>query len=243
MSNGWHLGMLAAFDTESTGVNTESDRVVTACIAYIDGIGTGAPVVRDWLVDPGIEIPEAAARVHGITTEIARAEGMSPAPVIAEICEELIRAADELVPIVAFNACYDLTLIDRECRRNGIGALGPALDEAKALVVDPFVIDKALDPYRKGKRNLTAVAAHYGVRQDAAHSASGDAITAARVAWRIAARNPHVARMGATELMAWQARERRKQARSLEEHLRKQGDHRPVDGSWPWTPLAEAAVA
>ena len=78
-------------------------------------------MVRNWLVDPGIEIPGKAAEIHGITTEIAQAEGMSPAPVIAEICEELIRAADGQVPIVAFNACFDLTLLDRECRRNGTG--------------------------------------------------------------------------------------------------------------------------
>ncbi len=243
MAEPWHLGMLAAFDIESTGVNVESDRIVTACIAHIDGIGSGSPVVREWLVDPGIEIPEAAARVHGITTEMARAEGTSPAWAVADICEELIRAADDLVPVVAFNACYDLTLLDRECRRHGLGPIGPVLDEAKALVVDPFVMDKALDPYRKGRRNLTAVAAHYGVRQDTAHSASGDAITAARVAWRIAARNPHIARMTPTELHAWQVKARRNQARSYADYLRKQGAPKQVDGSWPWTPLAQEAVA
>lgn len=243
MPEQWHLGMLCAFDTETTGTDTESDRIVTACIAHIDGIGSGTPVVREWLVDPGIEIPEKAASIHGITTEMARAEGTSPAWAVAEICEELIRAADDLVPIVAFNACYDLTLLDRECRRNGVGPLGPVLDEAKALVVDPFVMDKALDPYRKGKRTLTAVAAHYGVKQDTAHSAAGDAVTAARVAWVIAARNPHVARMTATELHSWQVKARREQARSYADHLRKQGTPKQVDGSWPWTPWAEAAVA
>lgn len=168
----WHLGMLCSFDVESTGVNVESDRIVTACLAWIDGMGAGAPVVQDWLIDPGIDIPEAAAKVHGITTEVAQAEGMSPAPVIAEITEELIRAADGQVPLIAFNASYDFTILDRECRRHGLGPIGPVLDEAKALIVDPFVLDKALDPYRKGKRNLTAVAAHYGVKQDQAHSST-----------------------------------------------------------------------
>lgn len=243
MAESWHLGTLLAFDTETTGTDPESDRLVTACLAWVDGLGAGAPVVRDWLVDPGIEIPEKAAEIHGITTEIAQAEGMSPAPVIAEICEELIRAADDQVPIVAFNACYDLTLLDRECRRNGTGPIGPVLDEAKALVVDPFVIDKQIDRFRKGKRNLTAVAAHYGVKQDTAHSASGDAITAARVAWKIAARNPHIARMDPTELHAFQVRARRDQARSFAEHLAKKGTPEHVDGSWPWKPWAEAAVA
>lgn len=245
MSNGWHLGMLASFDTESTGVDTESDRIVSACIAHVDGTGSGAPVVREWLVDPGIEIPESAVKVHGITTEQARAEGMSPAPAVAEIADELLRAAGAFspVPLVVYNACYDLTLLDREARRHGLEPFGAALDDARALIVDPLVIDKALDPYRKGKRRLADVAAHYGVKAGEAHSASGDALTAARVAWAIANRNPSIARMTATELMAWQAKARREQARSFEDYLRRMNDYRPVDGSWPWTPWAEKAVA
>jgi DNA polymerase-3 subunit epsilon len=235
--------MIASFDTESTGVSTEDDRIVSACIAHVDGTGTGAPVVREWLVDPGIEIPAEAVKVHGITTERARAEGRSPAPAVAEIAEELLRAAGSLVPVVVYNAAYDLTLLDREARRHGLEPFGAALDDARALIIDPLIIDKALDPFRKGKRRLADVAAHYGVKAGEAHSASGDALTAARVAWAIANRNPQVARMGATELMAWQAKARREQARSFEDYLRRMNDYRPVDGSWPWTPLAEAAVA
>lgn len=245
MSSGWHLGMLASFDIESTGVSTDDDRIVSACIAHVDGTGPGAPVVREWLVDPGIEIPAEAVKVHGITTERARAEGMSPAPAVAEIAEELLRAAGAFspVPLVVFNAAYDLTLLDREARRHGLEPFGPALDDARALVIDPLIIDKALDPFRKGRRRLTDVAVHYGVKAGEAHSASGDALTAARVAWAIANRNPRIAQMGATELMAWQAEARREQARSFEDYLRRMNDYRPVDGSWPWMPLPEGVAA
>lgn len=84
---------------------------------------------------------------------------------------------------------------------------------------------------------------HYGVKQEEAHTASGDAITAARVAWRIAARNPHIARMSPTELHAFQVKARRDQARSYADYRRGQGDNRPVDGSWPWKPWAEEVAA
>lgn len=69
------------------------------------------------------------------------------------------------------------------------------------------------------------------------------ALTAARVAWAIANRNPRIAQMGATELMAWQAEARREQARSFEDYLRRMNDYRPVDGSWPWMPLPEGVAA
>jgi len=239
----WHKGMICAFDVESTGVDVENDRIVTACVALVDGSGKEEPDVKEWLAWPGMDIPEEAAKVHGITTAHAREHG-EPAPeVIDEVATWLIRAAGDLIPIVAFNACYDLTMLDRDSRRNGLGPFGPAFEEARGLVIDPLVMDKALDPYRKGKRTLSDVAAHYGVRQDTAHSASGDAVTAARVAWAIASRKPHVAAMTATELMSWQAAERRKQARSYADYLRRQGTPKVIDESWPWTPLAEQAVA
>ena len=64
---------LGVFDLETTGVDVEMARIVTACIAVLDA--DGAVVQRwDWLADPGVEIPEAASAVHGITTERARAE-------------------------------------------------------------------------------------------------------------------------------------------------------------------------
>jgi DNA polymerase-3 subunit epsilon len=65
----WHTKRLAAFDIETTGVNPESDRIVTAAVSLLGG---GQPAEHlSWLVDPGIEIPAGASSVHGITTERA----------------------------------------------------------------------------------------------------------------------------------------------------------------------------
>ena len=69
------------FDTETTGVRALKDRLVTAALVLrIDGAsyrsGVSAPdQVATWLTDPGIEIPEQATAVHGITTEQARRDG------------------------------------------------------------------------------------------------------------------------------------------------------------------------
>jgi DNA polymerase-3 subunit epsilon len=235
--------MLAAFDLETTGTDTESDRLVTACIAWVDGSGQEAPEVREWLAWPETDIPQAATDVHGITTAHAREHGLPAAQVAGEVADALVESAARGVAIVAFNASFDLTLLDRETRRHGLDPLAEGLAEAKALVVDPFVLDKALDPYRKGSRKLVDVAAHYRVRQEGAHTASGDAIAAARIAWKIAVLNPHIARMTATELHAYQVQAKQRQAASFADYLRRQGKPEAVDGSWPLKPFDLEAAA
>jgi hypothetical protein len=71
----WLTGRLCAFDTESTGVDTSTDRIVSACVAFVGG---GEPAeFHEFLIDPGIEIPDSATKIHGITTEHAREHGSS----------------------------------------------------------------------------------------------------------------------------------------------------------------------
>ena len=49
---------LGVFDLETTGVDVETARVVTACIAVLDA--DGQVLDRwDWIADPGVEIPTA----------------------------------------------------------------------------------------------------------------------------------------------------------------------------------------
>ena len=53
--------------------------------------------------------------------------------------------------------------------------------DALRPVLDPRVLDKHIDPYRRGGRKLTDLCAHYKVALDGAHSADADAIAACRV--------------------------------------------------------------
>lgn len=180
----WRDGMLVSFDTETTGVNPETARIVTASVVVIRPGEQPSPV--EWLVDPGIEIPEQASKIHGITTEQARDAGMPAASAVGEIAETIEACCvEDGVPLIVYNASYDLTLLDRELRRHFV--VGAALS-AVPRVIDPLVIDRALDGYRKGKRTLTETSKHYRVpisEQDA-HGATADALCAARVAWKLA---------------------------------------------------------
>ncbi|GAA3072253.1 hypothetical protein GCM10020000_66220 [Streptomyces olivoverticillatus] len=48
----WFDGPLAAFDTETTGVDVEHDRIVSAALVTQSQEGA-LPVVTRWLVNPG----------------------------------------------------------------------------------------------------------------------------------------------------------------------------------------------
>ena len=52
----WYEGPLAAFDTETTGVDVEGDRMVSAALVVQDGPG-GRPRVTRWLINPGMPSP------------------------------------------------------------------------------------------------------------------------------------------------------------------------------------------
>ena len=219
---------LAVFDLETTGVDVETSRIVSAHVGVLDARGEVLEA-RSWLADPGIPIPEQASAVHGITTEIAQRDGRPAAEVIVEIVAALENVAARGLPLVVFNAPYDLTLLDRETQRHDVPPLAPL-----ARVVDPLVIDKGVDRYRPGKRTLEAAAAHYGVALSAAHDAAADAIAAGHVAQALAKK--FAAELPGTieELHAQQVTWCRDQAASFEEFLqRKNGPGSTVNGEWP----------
>lgn len=185
----WHLGPVKSFDTETTGVDVENDRIVSG--AVID-MADGRADATEWLADPGIEIPAEATEIHGISTEHARAHGRPAKDVITELAAALSAAVETGTPIVGHNVVFDLTILDRETRRH----LGLPLYEAIGgvpYVIDTMVLDKLAVPFRRrvsekqGARQLKTVAETYGLGWDeaAAHGAAYDALMAGRIAWHI----------------------------------------------------------
>ena len=222
-------GRLAVFDLETTGVDVETARIVSACVAVLEP--DGSVVGRwDWLADPGIEIPEGASAVHGITTERARALGRPAADVVGEITQTLRVLTGVGIPLVVYNAPYDLSLLDRECRRHGRTPLAPP-----SPVIDPLVLDKAVDRYRKGKRTLEVTAERYGVTLDDAHDAGSDAIAAGRVAQSLARAYPEELDIPPADLHGRQEIWFAEQAASFADYMRNtKGDVSFVaDESWP----------
>ena len=227
MSNTW-FETLGVFDLETTGIDIESSRIVSAHVGVIDP--SGALVERyDWLADPGIEIPEQATAVHGITTERARAEGRPAADVVGEIVNALRSLFDRGIAVTIYNAAYDLSLLNREAVRHGIAPL-----DSPGPIIDPLVLDKAVDRYRKGKRTLEAAAQFYGVTLVDAHDAAADAVAAGRVAQAMAKVHGPALAVDSSLLHSQQVDWCQEQATSFQDYMRRTKDPAfTASGAWP----------
>ncbi|GAA2182097.1 3'-5' exonuclease [Brooklawnia cerclae] len=217
--HGWRDSQIIGFDTETDGADPESARIITATV------GTTQSAVWDptsWLVKPERPIPEAATAVHGITTEHAKEKGRWRPEAVAEIAGHLNAAWLAGAVVVAYNASFDMTVLDRELRRLSLDPL-----VVGGMVIDPFIIDKAIDRYRRGSRKLADVCRHYDILLTSAHDAGADALAAARLAWKLAPNLPVVAgdpAASARLAMAQQEEWHREQKLGLADFRRKKGD-------------------
>ncbi len=177
----WLEGMMVGFDTETTGVDTSRDRIVTAAVISREG-ADGVPIRHTWLIDPGIEIPAAASAIHGITTLQASAEGARPEDALEEIAGSLAETLLAGIPIVGFNVSFDLTVLEAELSRHSLPTLARRIgaDSATGIrpIVDPLVLDRHLVQWRNGKRKLVNLCGAYGVvvNTDDLHSADADVL-------------------------------------------------------------------
>ncbi|MFG2193416.1 3'-5' exonuclease [Streptomyces sp. NPDC048639] len=233
----WTSRPLAAFDLETTGTDIETDRIVTAAIVAVDPDGR-LPEPRTWLLDPGVTIPQQASAIHGISTDHAREHGTQAAPAIEEITSAVAEVLNSGTPLVVMNARYDLSLLDRECRRHGIKTLGDRLSGKASPVIDPLVLDKHVDRYRKGSRNLQALCTHYGVPLDHAHNAVADAVAAVRAARSMGIKHTVIGALAPADLHNLQVRAAAEQAASLQKYLRRTSDPKAtVEAAWPIIPF------
>jgi DNA polymerase-3 subunit epsilon len=133
------------------------------------------------------------------------------------------------LPVVAYNASYDFSILHYESLRYGLNPL-----ENPRPIIDPLVIDRKVDTYRKGKRTLQMAAAHYLVRLDDSHTADADAIAAGRVAQAIVRAHQDALEGDAQWLHDQQIDWAREWAENYQAYRRGQGDANFVaTGTWP----------
>jgi DNA polymerase-3 subunit epsilon len=238
----WYDGPLTAFDTESTGIDVTTDRIVSAYVGRNGG--DQPPTHRSWLINPGVPIPAGATAIHGITDEQVQRDGTSPARAISSMYMRLILSMASGVPVVGYNLPFDLTLLWHELKRYAESDAyavewyieQPADFLMPALVIDAMVLDKHVDPYRKGSRKLVDTARHYGVQLDDAdaHGAKADALAACAVARAIGRMFPEIGNMTAQQLHDAQVGWADEQRTSLEKYLRRtKGPAFQIERGWP----------
>lgn len=260
----WHVGRMVGYDLESTGVDPLTARIVTAAVVHT--APDQRPSTIQWLLDPGIDVPAEAAAVHGWTRDHVLAEvggegravrvtdsnrmPMTVDGALGEIAGHLALAMKAEVPVVVANAAYDCTLTEQELARVGVDTLTSRPTGIRG-VVDPMVLDRQWDPYRKTKtgcrggkyrcegcgvtdRKLGSLCTHYGLRLLGAHSAGGDALAAVRLAVKLASLWPDVARLKLPTLHAHQITWRAEHMASLHQYHERMGvADGDYDRGWP----------
>lgn len=235
----WVEGELLAFDLETTGVDRFSDvPVAFALVTVVAGVVTSR---RTGLVDPGRAIPTAATAVHGITTERARAEGVPLVAAVTLLADTLVEASRRGVPLVGMKLDYDLTILDVQCRR--VANRGLVEQGFEGPVIDTLVLDRHFDRYRKGRRTLADLCAHYEVVLGQAHDAAADAEAAVGVLLAMSRRFPEMYEARIDELHRSQAEWHRQWVDSLSEWRRSKGltPLDQCDGDWPIAVVGAAA--
>lgn len=224
-----------AWDTETTSTDPTEARIVTAALV---GRGGGGPDrVQTWLINPGVPIPPETTRIHGIDDARAQAEGQDPQSALDELAETLARAIDYGMPVVAFNQAYDYSVLHYELERHGLRTVGDRIhSDAPYTLVDPLILDKQADRYRRGSRKLKAVAEHYGVRLDNWHAADADAVAALGIADVLYERHARLREYDAKRLFLAQQAWREEQQRGLQVHLRKTDPEAYCAPEWPLIP-------
>lgn len=223
----WPDEPLWVLDLETTGTDPHTALPVqVACGVVADHIGITNDVV-EFVVDPGCEIPEPAAEIHGITTERAQAEGVPVVEAVSVLRAMLHTCASTGRPLVIYNARYDLTILDRLFREHDV-------ELPELIIFDPFVVDRHFDKYRKGRRTLGATCEHYGLRLDNAHTAQADAIAAGKLMLALADVYPQLRKKTPRALHAAQVDYFERWKDGFNDFLARKTDKPEfVTGTWP----------
>lgn len=229
------------WDTETTSTNPAEARIVTA--ALVGRGGASAERVQTWLFNPGVPIPPETTAIHGIDDAKAQAEGEDPKAALEEIAETMARAIRYGMPLVAFNTAYDWSVLHYELERHGLPTMADRLDGPPYTLVDPLVLDKQADKYRKGSRQLKAVAAHYGVHLEDWHEAKADAIAALGIADALYERHPRLSTYDSQRLYLAQQAWREEQQKGLQAHFRKKDPSAYCAPEWPLIPAPRGGEA
>ena len=141
-------------DTETTGLNPKNgDRIVEiGCIELLNRRLTGNSL--HFYVNPERDIPEEAARIHGL-----RAEFLSDKPIFKDLAEDIIAFTKD-AEVIIHNAAFDMGFLDMEFRNAGY----PVFSSIISGVIDTLKDAQKMFP---GKRNnLDALCQRFEVRND-----------------------------------------------------------------------------
>ena len=155
----WWERPLVVIDTETTGTDPLTARIVQLSCLGIYPDGRVSPSSYEAIVNPGVPVPPEASAVHGITDERIALEGVPLADALYELLKRLDRW-NRTAPVVIFNAVYDWPLLWAELDRTELCWTAPLGD---ARLLDPLLIERTFNGVRRGhySHKLADVVARY----------------------------------------------------------------------------------
>ena len=156
---------LVVFDLEATGLNKRTDRIVAVALVRYESSGSVEQV--NYLINPGIPIPEETTAIHGITDA-----DVADAPTFSEMAEALATHFAN-ADLAGYNILgYDIPLLTEEFAR----ANRPFSVEGRRI------LDAQRIFFRNEPRDLSAALRYYcGDSHDNSHDALGDVLATIRV--------------------------------------------------------------
>ena len=190
----------AVVDVESTGSrHTAGDRITEVAVVVVkNGVAT---TTFETLINPDRPIPPMISALTNITSSMVR-----NAPRFRDVCDQLIAALEGHI-FVAHNASFDWRFINAEIER-------ATRQRMHGRTLCTVRMAKKLAPQIR-RKNLDAVAFHYGIEIAGRHRAGGDARATAEVLLRLlrAADDHEIETFGDLDQMLRQPGPRRKKKR------------------------------
>ncbi len=148
---------LVVIDVETTGLNSQEDRIIEICITKI--FPNGNEETFSSLINPDISIPTESTKIHGITDKDVKDE-----PGFKELAQKIFDFIDNC-DLCGFEIRFDLSFLESEFKRCGIH-----YSNVEKIILDVQHIYYKLEP-----RNLsTAYLKYCGKSLEKAHRANID---------------------------------------------------------------------
>lgn len=155
-----------AVDIETTGLNTETDQILSIGAVKHDGTEFYRLIKQD------VDVPKQIVELTGITSEMLSKEGVP----LQEVLVELTDFVGD-VPIVGYNFRFDSAFLNRDYRKCGMQELK---NEIKDLLPVVKRKEKFLDNYK-----LQTVLSNYGIENKVPHNAVSDARATKELAMKL----------------------------------------------------------
>lgn len=155
----FHTTRFTAFDTETTGLEPRTNRIVEVGGIRFDSRGASARF--NTLIDPGVPMPAEVTKINGITDTMLKGQ-----PSTSVAMQDFLRFIGKTV-LVAHNAPFDVNFVNEELKRTGLPTLSNRVIDTRIFAREMF---PGLPKYA-----LQDLALRFGIKAIDAHRAEDDA--------------------------------------------------------------------